>query len=659
MQLAPFSKWRRKKEVTAGLVATSPRAAATSGRGVRDMMRPGGVARAKRSARKASRHPPTSWGLLALGIAVLLWGLVGIAWEERERRVRQFEAIDEVSKAALPIALHTLFARASSRSEDDMVPFFVFAHQLLLDERIERCVVSGLTAQPKGGLLVQLAVTLGAAPLGTGSSPVPRGAGKQTRPPKWLKHAMRRAVGDRFSLVAGPATDAVIVISLATQHALGVLHFARAVGDVGQRSARAVASFPCCFWSIPLQCAGTQPGTRAISALPATTTTLPRDLPVWAAAAALVGDVPLLTINLKASVERRAAMAALYRGANGGTGPIFTNAVHYTDVDAILAISSATRADAPFTAEEAITLSHLLAAQRALSIVRSARWEEVGEGTAGEINEAAARGRHDVVLVLEDDCVATDSSLWAQWVETVREERRVKRHEGAPYRSRPSASSGVLRFVADALEAESQAQWGVLQASVMTFPRYVKRMKEHTVATCGRSFAMSRFAVARDKAGSKLWGTGAILWHTRGLKELIAKHVLRSGKINFALLRPANASASSGAKKQNERKQKKKKKRGQTPGARYVADAQLYEAVKEAYVANLPFFLPAATTTSVREDKPIDNLKWRIPVVNAWAETVLAQETVMRSAPCARCAAAAAAEGSSIPAGARTRKKER
>ena len=100
-------------------------------------------------------------------------------------------------------------------------------------------------------------------------------------------------------------------------------------------------------------------------------------------------------------------------------------------------------------------------------------------------------------------------------------------------------------------------------------------------------------------------------------------------------------------------------KRGQTPGARYVADAQLYEAVKEAYVANLPFFLPAATTTSVREDKPIDNLKWRIPVVNAWAETVLAQETVMRSAPCARCAAAAAAEGSSIPAGARTRKKER
>ena len=235
----------------------------------------------------------------------------------------------------------------------------------------------------------------------------------------------------------------------------------------------------------------------------------------------------------------------------------------------------------------------------------------------------------------------------------------MNRHDGggAPTRTRPIPSGGVLRFVADALEAESQAGWGVLQASVMTFPRYVKRMQAHTVATCGRSLAMSRFAVRSDKAGSKLWGTGAILWHTRGLEELVAKYVLRSGEINFALLRQTKSRASTEStrstrrKRQQKKKKKKKKKKKETPGARYVADAQLYEAVKEAYVANLPFFLPAATTSSVREgNKQLDNLKWRIPVVNAWAETVLAQETAMRSAPCALCAAAAAAEGDPLQA---------
>jgi hypothetical protein len=208
----------------------------------------------------------------------------------------------------------------------------------------------------------------------------------------------------------------------------------------------------------------------------------------------------------------------------------------------------------------------------------------------------------------------------------------------------------------------------------MTFPRYAKRMKAWATATCGRSFAMPRFVVSGDPV-SKLWGTGAILWHRRGLEELLGKYVTREdfenggvggvdlvrGRLNFDLIRPnkkeeeeegeeLGSTATSRMKKKKKqrsskqiRKEKKeKKKKKKKNAAQNVADFVLYSAVSKAYSASLPLFLPHARTQSEREGKAVENAKWRLPVDDAWSE-LLAQEDAFQSTQCRVCAATTSA----------------
>ena len=106
---------------------------------------------------------------------------------------------------------------------------------------------------------------------------------------------------------------------------------------------------------------------------------------------------------------------------------------------------------------QAITLSHLVAAQRALMIIR------------------ASAGTTDIVLVMEDDCDMTDPTLWWRWLNALQAQHHA---QSAPF----DGEGGVLRMVAAALEGESSNGWGVLQVGWVSeyyyyYPRVLPKLQ--------------------------------------------------------------------------------------------------------------------------------------------------------------------------------------
>ena len=418
------------------------------------------------------RPPPRRpWGLIALGVAVVLWLASGILYEAKQRRgLRMRSRVITDDEPTLPVALQALAEQGLSASE--YMPFFVFVHRLSQDYRVESCVVDAVVAGRRG-VLVQMKIVVFAEPTADGAS-ASGGAsspGSLLEAPRWVNKAMRRAVGDHFGLVNGPTPGAAIVHSLKSRLPLGVLHFSTTLPLLAQ-PVITPPSHPCCFFSIPLRCAGTAAASSLPAPVPHVSTARSSKLAALlrhsakpTVASALIGDVPVLAINLGKALSRRANMESLFAGVNGGTGPLFVKGVHYLDPVAVCAVTSATMHDQPFSPEEvnlyfsflrmtnfsvnlmlflmiifsqAITLSHLVAAQRALMIIR------------------ASAGTTDIVLVMEDDCDMTDPTLWWRWLNALQAQHHA---QSAPF----DGEGGVLRMVAAALEGESSNGWGVLQ----------------------------------------------------------------------------------------------------------------------------------------------------------------------------------------------------